>query len=392
VGTGNTTTDGRTNPHGPRVQVVIVGPCLGSHVGGQAVQADLLTRYWHDDPDIELSFVPLEPDLPRWLGWVERIRFVRPAARMPFYLAMLWCKAQRADVIHIYSASYWSFLCFSIPACWVAWARTKKTVINYHSEEFRRRGGLRLTTLPVLRRASLLVAPSEYMAELFRRMGLEAAVVPNVFDFGHFPYRSRQSLEPLLVCTRGFESCYRMDLVVRAFELVKRERPDARLYLVGKGSQEQAVRSLSRDMGLAEVEFTGPVSREELWRIYDKAGIFINASAQDNVPLAILEAFASGTPVVSTAAGGIPYLVEHERTGLLCASGDWRALAQNVLRLLREPVLASRMASNAYEESRRYHWEAVRPQWLRIYRALAGVETPVERQEKQGALAGVSTK
>jgi glycosyltransferase involved in cell wall biosynthesis len=89
------------------------------------------------------------------------------------------------------------------------------------------------------------------------------------------------------------------------------------------------------------------------------------------MPVSILEAFAAGTPVVSTAPEGIRYLLEHERTGLLSEPGDWRALAENVMRLLRDPELAGRIASNAYEQTKLYRWTEVRGQWLQIYRSLA---------------------
>ena len=88
------------------------------------------------------------------------------------------------------------------------------------------------------------------------------------------------------------------------------------------------------------------------------------------MPVSILEAFASGTPVVTTAPEGIRYIVEHERTGLLCEPGDWHALAENVTRLLQNPQFAKQMALNAHEESRRYQWDVVRAQWLRVYRRL----------------------
>ena len=89
------------------------------------------------------------------------------------------------------------------------------------------------------------------------------------------------------------------------------------------------------------------------------------------MPVSVLEAFSSGTVVVSTAPEGMSYLVEHDRTGLLSQPGDARALAQNVIRLLRDPELASRLAFNAFEESQRYRWETVREQWLKVYKSLA---------------------
>jgi 1,4-alpha-glucan branching enzyme len=64
-------------------------------------------------------------------------------------------------------------------------------------------------------------------------------------------------------------------------------------------------------------------------------------------------------------------LVEHERTGLLSEPGDAASLAQNVIRLLRNPGMASRIALNAQEQSRHYSWTAVREQWLEIYRDMA---------------------
>jgi glycosyltransferase involved in cell wall biosynthesis len=173
-----------------------------------------------------------------------------------------------------------------------------------------------------------------------------------------------------LVCTRAFEPYYGVDLVVRAFAEVQKEFPEARLCLVGDGSLRHKISALVSELRLANVHFAGRVLRDAIGRFYDEADIFINASWLDNMPGSVLEAFASGTAVVSTTPQGIRYIVEHERTGLLCAPGDWRALGANALRLLREPEIATRLARTAYDESRRYHWEAVRSDWLQVYRSL----------------------
>jgi glycosyltransferase involved in cell wall biosynthesis len=122
------------------------------------------------------------------------------------------------------------------------------------------------------------------------------------------------------------------------------------------------------DLKLKNVNFTGVASREEIGGYYENADIFINASRVDNMPVSIIEAFGSGTPVVTTAPESIPYFVENERTGLLSAVGDDKALASNVMRLLRDPALAARLAQNAFQESKKYTWDAVRGQWLDVYR------------------------
>ena len=96
----------------------------------------------------------------------------------------------------------------------------------------------------------------------------------------------------------------------------------------------------------------------------------MNASNLDNMPVSVLEAFACGTPVVTTAPEGMRYFVDHGRTGLLSEPGDALALALNILRLLSDSELATRLAQNAFAESSRYTWKSVREQWLRVYLGL----------------------
>jgi glycosyltransferase involved in cell wall biosynthesis len=183
-------------------------------------------------------------------------------------------------------------------------------------------------------------------------------------------------LRPHLVCTRGFHRYYGVDVVVRAFAEVQRSFPDAHLDLVGKGPAEEEIRALVKDLGIPGINFAGVATRQQIGKFYDEADIFINASWLDNMPVSILEAFAAGTPVVSTGPEGIRYIVEHERTGLLSEPGDPAALAQNLIRLLKDEDLAARLAANAHEESKRYLWEAVRRLWLAVYNSLAESPAP----------------
>ncbi|MGH9325232.1 MAG: glycosyltransferase [Terriglobia bacterium] len=351
----------------PKLRVAIVGPSL-RYVGGQAVQADLLRRQWRDDPDVEAWFVPVDPPFPRWLPVIGAIPLVRTLARTPFYLSRLWRGIKDADIVHIFSASYWSFLLAPFPALVVAKLRGKKALINYHSGEARDHLSHWKTALPILRAADRRVVPSAYLVDVFRQFGLGAVAVPNTVDLDQFQYRPRRPLRPLFVCTRGFGAYYSVDLVVRAFARVREEYPAAQLCLLGSGGQERQVRAVARALGVEGVHFAGAIPHEKIGPYYDQADIFMNASWLDNMPVSILEAFASGTPVVTTAPEGIRYIVEHERTGLLSPPGDWRSLAENALRLLRQPDWALRLAENAREQSQKYCWAVVRQQWLALYR------------------------
>jgi asparagine synthase (glutamine-hydrolysing) len=352
------------------MRVTIVGPSLRK-VGGQAVQAELLTRNWRNESRVVTRFVPIDPVFPSGLMWAERVPFLRTVLRAPIFWTQLWKGIGDADVVHIFSASYSSFWITPVPAWIVARLRGKKTLVNYRSGEARDHMSKSALARAMLRRMGAKVVPSGYLRDVFRELGMVCDVIPNLVDTDHIKYHERSQLKPVLICTRSCEPYYAVDDVVRAFGLVQQLYPEARLLLLGGGSREQDVRALARELHLANVEFVGKVAREQMGGHYDRADIFINASVLDNMPVSLLEAFAAGTPIVSTTAGGIPYIVEHERTGLLSKPHDWQALADNVIRLLRKPELAAALARNAYEQSREYRWEAARERWLEVYESTA---------------------
>jgi glycosyltransferase involved in cell wall biosynthesis len=89
------------------------------------------------------------------------------------------------------------------------------------------------------------------------------------------------------------------------------------------------------------------------------------------MPISILEALASGVPVVSTAVGGVPFIVEHGSTALLVPPRDAEAMARAVLDILSDRTLAARLANQGRESVQQYSWQNVRAHWIRIYREIA---------------------
>jgi glycosyltransferase involved in cell wall biosynthesis len=101
--------------------------------------------------------------------------------------------------------------------------------------------------------------------------------------------------------------------------------------------------------------------------LYDATDIYLNCSEIDNMPGSIIEAFACGLPVVTTNAGGIPYIVTDQQTGLLVQRGDDRGIANAALRLLKDPTLADSIIQRARQQCEKYQWIAVRQQWVDTY-------------------------
>ena len=93
----------------------------------------------------------------------------------------------------------------------------------------------------------------------------------------------------------------------------------------------------------------------------------INPSLVDNMPISILEALASGVPVVSTNVGGVPYLVEHEKTAMLVPARNPESMADAILSLLNDDSKAQAIANAGIESVQRYTWPNVRDRLLGVY-------------------------
>jgi glycosyltransferase involved in cell wall biosynthesis len=110
--------------------------------------------------------------------------------------------------------------------------------------------------------------------------------------------------------------------------------------------------------------------------MYDGADIYLTATNLDNMPSSITESMASVLPVVTTNAGGIPYIVTHEETCLMVACNDHEALAASAIRLLEDNELAAKIARQACEASRKFTWTVVRDEWVKLYHDLVADATP----------------
>ena len=279
-------------------------------------------------------------------------------------LAPVW----RYDLIHVFSASYLSFVLAPAPAILIARLLGKKVLLNCRSGECEDHLRRWRTALPMIRLTHLVVVPSGYLVDVFSQFGIRAAAIANIVDLSRFVFRERHPLRPILLSNRNLEGLYDVEAILRAFALIQLRVPDARLIVAGDGSRRDSLRKLAVDLDLRNVEFTGACPPERMPELYQQADIFVNASNVDNMPVSILEAFASGLAVVTTDAGGIPYIVTNERNGLTVSVGDWTRLARKVLALLEHQELAQRVISTAREDSEKYQWEAVRGEWLRAYR------------------------
>lgn len=335
---------------------------------GMTVQADMLVRSLEAE-GVSVSAVRTNPALPAVL---ERVWLLRGAIKWARFL--LACRVLRSvDVVHVFACSGLSFALFALPPVLLGRVLGKGVVLHYHGgavQEFARQHRRLLHW--TLARVDRLVVPSGFLQHVFDKLGYAADVIGNPTDLHAFRFRPRPRREPVVLACRNLEPVYDVGTAIRAFGVLHELRPAARLVVAGDGSQRPTLERLVSELGLgAAVEFVGSVPNERMPELLNAANVLINSSRADNLPGSIVEAFASGVPVVSTDAGGIPWLIEDEVNGLLAPVGDWRVLGAQLVRMVRDAQMAGRLVSQGRQVAESLSWKRIGPRWQGVYRQLA---------------------
>jgi len=308
-------------------------------------------------------------------AWIGRVRGIRALFRLIPYVLRLWREVPHVELVHVMANSGWAWHMFAAPAIWIASLRRVPVVVNYRggdAENFFARAFARVR--PTLSRASAVIVPSGFLHGVFEKYGVATSIVPNIVSLEAFYPAEELPAAPHLLVTRNLEPIYDIETALRAFAIVANRHRDARLTVAGSGPDREKLERLSQELGVASsVWFVGAMENTQLPALYRQASIALNSSLVDNFPISLLEALASGVPIVSTSVGGIPYLVEHEATALLVPPRAPAALAQAVLRLLEDQPLALRLRAAGLETVQRYAWPRVHADLFEVYaRARSG--------------------
>jgi glycosyltransferase involved in cell wall biosynthesis len=349
-----------------KIKVLIVATSTRV-IGGQSIQAKRLLDAFETDPQIEIKFLPNNPETA-----FQNVKYLRTIfASLKFWRTLLR-EIYSSDVVQVFSSATTGYIIATLPPLVVSRLYGRKVVLNYHSGELAHHiETWKRTGLPTMRKFDEIVVPSQFLVDVFATYGLQAAAIFNFVDGAHFQFREREVFRPVFLSNRNFEAHYNVGDALRAFQIIQKRFPEAALFVAGSGTQESELKRLAEDLKLENIEFAGKISNEEMARLYERADIYLNSSLVDNMPLSIIEAFSCGLPVVSYAAGGIPYLVEDQETGLLAAPQDFEELAQKAMLLLENQEFTKKIVAKARREIVKYSWENVRALWLALYTKLA---------------------
>jgi glycosyltransferase involved in cell wall biosynthesis len=217
----------------------------------------------------------------------------------------------------------------------------------------------------IWRNADAVVANSNGLRQLANNFDphCEVPVIPNGVDLHAYTPPARDWSFPRLLSVGRLVHQKGLDLAMRALGGLKEFRWEWQI--VGDGPQMAALQSLAEELGIQDrVIFHGWQSREGLMECYRQANVFLFPSRHEGMPNAMLEAMASGLPVIASCIAGNEELVLHEKTGYLVPSEDIETLRTALKRVLSDPALPEQMGSASRRHvEENYSWESTAQQY-----------------------------
>lgn len=285
------------------------------------------------------SLGPLADDIVKQ-GWdvssLDKREGFRPGAVVRLALAL---KRRNINVVHTHNSGAMIYGALASRL-----AGVKAVVHTRHGQRFG--AGKRQTRVFALtaRLVDRFVGVSQDGASLSVKEGVPSSCVRTIWngiDLSQFPYQGATAGGPAVIVARIVPE-KEIATLIRATALVRQRHPSFRLQIVGDGPSLPEVKGLVAELGLADsIELLG--ERRDIPSILSSASMFVLPSRTEGISLTLLEAMASGLPVVATRVGGNPEVVKHNRTGLLTKAGDVRQMADAISLMIETPSAASRM-------------------------------------------------
>ena len=319
-------------------------------VGGISGQVELLQKYLRSEGHYADIFSTKRPILQRLLLPIQLLR-----------------EARGYDVLHIHCCSGWGFLPAVIGITIGRWLK-KRIVLTYHGGGGEKFFGKHPRLVHhFLTRTHTNIVLSGFLAKIFDKHHIPYTIIPNIIELDDSQFRLRETIRPCFICTRAHETLYNIPCILKAFQLVQKEIPEASLSLVGNGSEHENLIHFSQELNLRNVTFIGRVGNNEIYRQLDQADIFLSSPTIDNMPVSVLEAMNAGLLVISSRVGGVPYMIKNNTTGLLFESDNHEELAQKMLWAAANQTVTKAIIQQAHRAVGNYRWEIIKEKLYTVY-------------------------
>jgi L-malate glycosyltransferase len=213
--------------------------------------------------------------------------------------------------------------------------------------------------------AKMNVAPSRFLYEVFEQYNFSnLQIIPNSVELKKYSFKSRKEFSPNLLWVRRFQGRYNPMLALKVLESLKNKYPEATLCMVGPDKDGSMARCKAyAEKNKLSVKFTGKLKKKEWAKLSENYDFFLNTTNIDNTPISVIEAMALGLVIVSTDVGGMHYLIDHDKDGVLLNPKDEASMASAIDKLIHDPAHAAQLTQNARKKVEGFDWEKVKEKW-----------------------------
>jgi len=211
------------------------------------------------------------------------------------------------------------------------------------------------------------IAPSGYLKYEFEKKGYATQLVPNIISVTNYKFKKRTKLKYKLLYVRAFAKIYNPKMAIEVLKELKKTYSKAVLCMVGPdkdGTLNEVQQLIDRYELHDSVEITGVLSKKEWHKKSEDFDLFINTTNVDNTPVSVIEAMALGLPVVSTNVGGMPFLLENNKDGVLVEKNNAVEMAIRIIEILEKNNIS--LAKNARIKAESFDCNIVKNKWSEI--------------------------
>jgi glycosyltransferase involved in cell wall biosynthesis len=226
---------------------------------------------------------------------------------------------------------------------------------------------------PIWRNAALLVACSEGLKQRALQFLSDVSidVISNGIDLDRFnPEEDSKSSEVLRLLTVGRLSITkRIDILIDTIRILHNDGYNVCFTIIGGGKLEKKLKQIVSEANLSDiVEITGRIDAEKMPQVYRQNDIFISASMQEGMSNAMLEAMASGLPIITTRCEGVEELIKDN--GFIAENAQAEKIAEAVKKLAVDRELCKKMSAAARKQAEKFGWDKVAQEYIELYKII----------------------
>ena len=366
-----------------KIKVAMLGPYLEKH-GSIEIHIKKVANCLSRLEDIELHVITIGNENMQFEEGNSNIHVIKKSSYYPFYIPSAVMRIKRKireidpDAVHAQG----TFTPYSTAATLVCKEYpTLLSVRGIVARELKFNTGLsfifsasieRINERYVLYKIPNIIVNSPQSKDVIQNMtSSNIYVVPNGVDFDDIQkIRVEDHLKhPAILFVGGLGKVKGIDVLLNAVPIIRKEIPNLHVYIAGSGYEDNNLKKLVEELNIENnVNFLGFISGDEKYAYYKSADIYVQPSRYETFGVVLLEAMACGKPIVASNVGGIPFVVDDGKTGLLFESENVEELAEKVILLLRDKDLRAKMGEAGRERARGFTWERSAEMTVEVYK------------------------